>query len=114
MGPIELIHDAITEFDQHYAVLRGKVMEHLRDLAASATTDAEQVAHDAATAATPVIAEAKQDAHDLAVQAEADLTDTMVSAGFTSPPASPAPAPEVDAAPAAPVADVTTPAPPTA
>ncbi len=119
MSATDLIHEAIAELDNAWAVVRGKLMEHARDVEAAAVTDATQVVHDAETAAAPVATEAVHDAEQLATAAAADLSATIV----TSTPPAPAVNPEVDQAPPAPVsgvlstppvADVTTPAPPAA
>ena len=61
----ELGHELTTEFWAWFDEITGK----LQVIEAKAKGDAEQVAHDAETAATPVVAEAKQDAEQVAKEA---------------------------------------------
>lgn len=66
LGFKDLIEELRAEFDKlEHGVSTGHVRE--------AKADAEQVAHDAETAAAPVVAEAEHDAEHLAGEAATDV-----------------------------------------
>lgn len=65
-------HELAEAFRAWFDKLRG----HLPEVEAEVKADAEQVAHDAETAAAPVVAEAEHDAEKVAEHAVADVTAT--------------------------------------
>lgn len=70
-------HHLVTALENEKHALAGRfraIYDHLRG---EATTDAEQVAHDAGAAAKPVVAEVEADAAKLGGEAAADTAKAV-------------------------------------
>lgn len=87
-----VIEELRVEFDKLEAgasarlhALLDRLTGHVPAVEAEVKADAEQVAHDAETAAAPVVAEAEQDAGHVAGEVAADVTAAVETSAGAKP-----------------------------